>query len=47
MSDLNRAERRWRRFAMGVLLPLAILGALLLYAMNDEGVVQLLQAAMR
>lgn len=47
MSNMSRAERRWRRFALGVLLPLAILGALLLYAMSDEGVVQLLQAAMR
>ncbi|SUJ35838.1 hypothetical protein [Serratia marcescens] len=46
-GDLSRAERRWRRLVLAVLLPLAIIGAVLLYAMSNDGVVRLLQAAMR
>lgn len=46
-GELSRAERRWRRLVLVVLLPLAIMGGLLLYAMSDDGVVRLLQAAMR
>lgn len=46
-GDLSRAERRWRRLVLVVLLPLAIIGAVLLYAMSDDGVVRLLQAALR
>lgn len=46
-GELSRAERRWRRLALAVLLPLAIIGAGVLYAISDDGVVRVLQAAMR
>lgn len=44
-GELSRAERRWRCLVLAVLLPLAVIGALLLLAMSDDGVVRLLQAA--
>ncbi|HFD2064178.1 TPA: hypothetical protein ACF2D8_005083 [Serratia marcescens] len=45
--ELSRSERRWRLLSLVVLLPLAVIGAVLLYATSDGGVVRLLQAAMR
>lgn len=41
-GELTRSERRWRRFALFVLIPVAVVGALLLYAMSDAGAVRVL-----
>lgn len=38
---LRRAERRWRRLALGVLTPLAVIGVHAAVCANDDGVMRL------
>ena len=44
-GTLKRAVRLWRRLALGVSTPLAVIGVLAAVCANDDGVMRLLQVA--